>query len=140
MVPNGSTVAYFTGTNGNFNLLGKLTCNGADLGTTSAGNITCGSVTASNEIKANLVGKGFSTKEGSNARQGVATLSAGTVVVSNTVVTANSRIILTAQSLGTVTVPAALAISARTAGTSFTIKSSASNDTSVVAYEIFEPA
>ena len=47
---------------------------------------------------------------------------------------------LTAQSLGTITVPAALAISARTPSTSFTILSSNLADTSVVAWTIFEPA
>lgn len=83
---------------------------------------------------------GFSATEGSNAKQGIATLTAGTVVVSNTSVTANSRIFLTAQSLGTVTVPSALCVSARTAGTSFTILASDATDTSVIAYEIFEPA
>lgn len=82
---------------------------------------------------------GIFVKEGTNARMGVATLVAGTVTVSNINVTANSRIFLTIQSLGTVTVPSAICISARVAGTSFTIKSSASNDTSVVAWYIIEP-
>ena len=85
------------------------------------------------------VGSGLAVKEGSNAKQGVATLSSGTVVVGNTSVTATSRIMLTVQSLGTITVPSALAVSARTAGTSFTILASALTDTSVIAYEIFEP-
>ena len=84
------------------------------------------------------VGSGLCVAEGSNAKQGVATLSGGTVTVSNTSVTANSRIFLTIQSpggtLGTVYV------SARSAGTSFTISSSSVIDTSVVAYQIFEPA
>ena len=78
--------------------------------------------------------------EGANAKQGTATLVAGTVVVNNTSVTANSRIQLTAQNLGTVTSPSALCVSARTAGTSFTILASQNTDTSTVAYEIFEPA
>lgn len=85
-------------------------------------------------------GKGVSIKEGSNAKMGTATLSAGTVVVSTTAVTATSRIQLTAQSLGTVTVPTALAVTARSAGTSFTILSSNLVDTSVVAWIIFEPS
>jgi hypothetical protein len=78
--------------------------------------------------------------EGANAKQGTATLVAGTVTVANTSVTANSRIYLTAQSLGTVTAPQALAVTARTAATSFTIRSAGATDTSVIAYEIFEPA
>lgn len=78
--------------------------------------------------------------EGDNAKQGVATLVDGTVTVSNTSVTDTSRILLTAQSLGTVTAAQALAITDRTASTSFTISSADVTDTSVVAWEIFEPA
>jgi hypothetical protein len=85
------------------------------------------------------LGAGYEVTEGANAKQGVATLVAGTLVVSNTSVTVNSRIFLTAQTLGTVSTPQALAVTARTAGTSFTIKSASASDTSVVAYEIFEP-
>lgn len=85
-------------------------------------------------------GKGLRVKEGSNATMGTATLSGGTATVNTTVVTANSRILLTAQSLGTIIVPAALAVSARSAGTSFTILSSDATDTSVVAWLIMEPA
>lgn len=79
-------------------------------------------------------------KEGSNAKQGVATLASGTVTVANTSVTANSRIILTPQTLGTITRPQALGVTARTAGTSFTVMSADATDTSTFAYEIFEPA
>jgi hypothetical protein len=84
--------------------------------------------------------RGLEVKEGSNAKQGTSTLVAGTVTVSNTSVTTSSRIFLCAQSLGTVTVPKALGVTARTAGTSFTITSADATDTSVVAWEIFEPA
>lgn len=84
------------------------------------------------------VGKGLAVKEGSNAKQGTATLVAGSVVVGNTSVTANSRILLTSQADGGT--PGFLRVSTRTAGTSFTITSSSGTDTSVVAYQIFEPA
>jgi len=79
-------------------------------------------------------------KEGANAAMGVAVLSSGTVVVSNTLVTANSRIFLTAQNLGTITVPVGLVVSARSAGSSFTILSGNLADTSTIAWEIKEPA
>lgn len=92
------------------------------------------------DIKITTAGKGLYIKEGTNATMGVATLVGGTVVVSTTEVTANSRIFLTAQSLGTVTVGQGLAVSARTAGTSFTILSQSALDTSVVAWMIIEPA
>ena len=97
-------------------------------------------IDSTGQVICNTVGKGLSIKEGSNAKQGVATLVAGVVTVANTSVTANSRIFLTAQSLGTILLPAALAVTARTAGTSFTITSSDVTDTSVIAYEIFEPS
>lgn len=67
---------------------------------------------------------------------GVATLVAGTVVVPCPGVLAASRIWLTAQQLGTVTVPSALGISARTDGVSFTIAASQPTDTSTVAWRI----
>ena len=82
-------------------------------------------------------GAGLQVKEGSNAKQGTATLTAGSVVVANTSVTATSRIFLTSQADGGT--PGFLRVSARTAGTSFTITSSSGTDTSTVAYEIFEP-
>jgi hypothetical protein len=84
-----------------------------------------------------LVGAGFSTKEGANAKQGTAILVAGTVTVANTSVTASSRIFLTSQVDGGT--PGFLRVSTRVAATSFTITSSNVADTSTVAYEIFEP-
>ncbi|MGH3437145.1 MAG: hypothetical protein ACRDRN_11840 [Sciscionella sp.] len=83
-------------------------------------------------------GQGLRVKEGGNAKQGVATLAAGTVTVANTAVTASSRIFLTIQSPGGT--PGAVYVNAVTAGTSFVIKSTSVADTSVVGYEIFEPA
>jgi hypothetical protein len=79
---------------------------------------------------------GVRVKEGPNAKQGTATLSSGAVVVSNTSVTATSRIFLTAQDNSTT---GALRVSARTAGTSFTITSSSGTDSGAVAFQIFEP-
>lgn len=83
------------------------------------------------------VGKGLAVAEGANAKQGTAVLVAGTVTVANTAVTANSRILLTTQTPGGTA--GFLVVSARVAGTSFTILSSNAADTSTVAYEIFEP-
>jgi hypothetical protein len=82
-------------------------------------------------------GKGLRVHEGANAKQGIAQLTSGAVVVPNTAVSLNSRILLTGQDdrvLG------ALRVSARSAGVSFTIRSSVRTDSGVVAYEIFEPA
>lgn len=99
-----------------------------------------GILTAAVGLNVSTAGSGLRVKEGSNAKQGVSTLIAGTIVVANTSVTANSRIFLTVQSLGTVAVATPIAVTARTPGTSFTITSAGVTDTSVVAWEIFEPA
>lgn len=104
--------------------------------TSTAGNVTA----TGGNVVATTLGNGFRTREGANAKQGLVTLASGTLVVANTSVTANSRIFLTAQTLGTVTAPSALTVSARTPATSFTILASQLTDTSTVAYEIFEPA
>lgn len=78
--------------------------------------------------------------EGANAPQGVVTLAAGQAIVTNTLVTANSRIQLTIQQDGLTGTPGAVRVSSRVPGISFTIKSTSSNDTSIVAYQISEPA
>jgi hypothetical protein len=83
-------------------------------------------------------GGGLAIQEGDNARMGSATLAAGTVTVPNTSVTADSRIFLTCQAPGGT--PGFLRVSARSAGTSFTITSSSGTDTSTVAWLIVEPA
>jgi hypothetical protein len=93
------------------------------------------------------VGTGILIKEGTNATMGQATLVAGTVTVSTTKVTANSRIMLTAQN-NSGTEYGIVKVSARTATTSFTITSYRGNntttvaagDTSNVAWQIIEPA
>lgn len=77
------------------------------------------------------------TAAGSSTRSGTATLVGGTVVVSDTATTAASIILLTCQTPGGT--PGFLRVSARTAGTSFTILSSSGTDTSVVGYLIIEP-
>jgi hypothetical protein len=91
-------------------------------------------ITASLNITS--LGKGLLVAEGSNCKQGTATLAAGTVTVANTSITATSRIFLTTQApAGT---PGALYISATVAGTSFTVTSTSGADASTFAYEIFE--
>lgn len=90
------------------------------------------------DFRVSTVGKGLRVKEGSNAKQGVVTLTAGAATVANTAVTANSRIMLTSQADGGT--PGFVRVSSRVAGTSFTITSSSGADASSVAYQIFEPA
>lgn len=90
-------------------------------------------------IKLGTAGNGLYIKEGSNATMGIATLSGGTVTVSTTKVTASSRIFLCIDG-GTITNVGATYISARTAGTSFTISSTNILDASNVSWVLIEPA
>lgn len=78
------------------------------------------------------------TDVGNIKNAGLATLVAGTVTISSNLVTANSLIFLSIQSLGTVAAPKAIAVTARVASTSFTITSEDVTDTSVIAWEIKE--
>lgn len=70
---------------------------------------------------------------------GKVTLVGGTATVLTARVSDASRIFLTAQSLGTVAAPKALAVTARVAGASFTITSADATDTSVVAWHLVDP-
>lgn len=91
-------------------------------------------------LRISLAGKGLRIKEGSNAKMGVSTLVAGTVTVSNTSITANSRILLTKQDSGTPVALGAIRVSARSAGVSFDITSDNVVDTSDILWVIIEPA
>lgn len=97
-----------------------------------------GNINSGGNIAVTVAGGGFLIKEGTNAKMGAATLVAGTVTVNTTAVTANSRIYLTSQADGGTV--GFQRISARSAGTSFTITSSNVLDTSTVAWMIVEPA
>jgi len=104
---------------------------------TSTGS-TLGMIDIAGNLIAKAVGAGLKVATGSNATMGTATLVAGTVVVSTTKVTANSVIQLTGQnSSGT---HGELTVSARTAGTSFTITSLSTLDTRSIGWIIIEPA
>lgn len=84
----------------------------------------------------NGLGGGLQVKEGANARSGVATLVAGTVTVSNTSISAATRIQLSAQETGVLA--GILRVGARVNGTSFTITSSVVTDTASVAWFLVE--
>ncbi|MFD9276913.1 glycosyl hydrolase family 28-related protein [Streptomyces mirabilis] len=88
-------------------------------------------------LVAGTAGGGVAIKEGANARMGTATLVTGTVTVSNTSVTATTRIIVTRQGSGGTLGHLS---TTRTAGTSFTIASSSATETSTVAWLLVEPA
>lgn len=90
------------------------------------------------DLEISTLGRGLYIKEGANATMGTATLSSGSVVVSTTKVTASSRIYITVNG-GTLTNVGSTYVSARTAGTSFTISSTNVLDSSSVAWIIIEP-
>lgn len=71
--------------------------------------------------------------------QGKATLATGVKVVNDAKVTTTCIILLTTQVLGTVAAPKAIAVTARSAGVSFTITSADNTDTSIIGYQIIEP-
>jgi hypothetical protein len=97
-----------------------------------------GNLATVNDLRLTTVGKGIYIKEGTNATMGTEALVGGTKTISTTKVTANSRIFLTSQVDGGT--PGFLRVSARNAGTDFTITSSSGTDTSTVAWVILEPS
>lgn len=88
------------------------------------------------DLKIATAGNGLDVKGGANCKVGTSVLVAGMVTVSNTSVTASSRIFVTSQTDGGT--PGFLRITAKTASTSFVITSSNAADTSTVAWFIVE--
>ena len=89
-------------------------------------------------LQCDVAGGGLRIKEGANARSGKLTLTGATpVVVSNTSVTANTRIFLTTNVVGGT--PGFMWVSAVSAGVSFSVTGTA-GDTSTVAWLLIEPA
>lgn len=81
------------------------------------------------------LGKGLQVKTGTNSKLGQATLSAGTITIANTSITANSRIFLSRSTVGgTLGQLSYTKINA----TSFTINSSSVLETSVIDWHIIE--
>lgn len=152
-LPTTGTAAWLTGTT--LKAVGTVTnatpipvTNTATLyvdGASSAGTnnyalyVASGISSFNGDVKLSTVGNGLYVKEGTNATMGTGTLVGGTLVVSNTKVTASSRIFLTSEG-GTITNLGTLYISARSAGTSFTVSSSNVLDAQTFVYLIVEPA
>ncbi len=106
-----------------------LSCN-------NSGDLTFDATNGGNLIIARA-GKGIQIKEGSNARMGITTLVAGVATVSNTSVTANTRVIWARQvTAGT---PGNIGITL-SAGANFAFTNSSATETSTVAWVLVEPA
>lgn len=95
-------------------------------------------IRAQTNLAISTAGNGLQIKEGSNARMGTAVLVAGTVTVSNTSITSNTRIWVGMKTPGG-TVGASF-VSTVTIGTSFVITSTSNLDTSTVAWLLVEAA
>lgn len=94
-------------------------------------------VESTGQVALQTVGAGLSIAEGSNAKMGLSTLVGGTVTVSTTAVTTNSRIFMNQRTAG-----GTLGVLSYTIvnGTSFTITSTSAIDTSTVNWMIVEPS
>lgn len=126
-----------------FDLVVKNMTNGA-AATEKVRVASTGTVTVANgDLVLNTAGNGINIKEGANARMGITdvfpTGNPNTVTVSTTEVTANSRIFLTAQT-NPAGNPVELYISARNAGTDFSITAHSNSFDGAVAWLIMEPA
>jgi hypothetical protein len=113
--------------------------NGFGTGTPTAMLHVVGATKLEGSVTLPVAGNGLLIKEGANATMGTATLSGGTITVNTTKATATSRIFLTVNG-GTLTNVGSPYVSARSAGTSFTISSTNASDVSDVAWIIIEPA
>ncbi|MFI1607860.1 glycosyl hydrolase family 28-related protein [Streptomyces griseofuscus] len=127
---------------------GATTCVRADTGTIATvlgltavkANVLSGTVNRIDPGDGSLVAAGRTVvpSGGTAARMGTAVMAAGTVTVNTTAVGASSVVQLTIQTPGgTVGSPY---VNARTAGTSFTIKSTSASDTSTVGWRILDPS
>jgi len=94
-----------------------------------------GNFTAAGNLVCSTAGRGLTLQSGANALAGNATLVAGSVLVSNTAVGANSVITLTRKTPGGTVGDLSYSI---VNGSSFTITSASATDTSVVSYFILQ--
>jgi hypothetical protein len=108
--------------------------------TSVVGQVTASGLDVTSSVYLSATGTGLSLNEaGSGPKQGTATLVAGTKGITNSGITASSRIFLTTQSGTPAGSIGALYIAGKSAGNSFTVASTAAADASTFAFEIFEP-
>lgn len=142
-----TAAAMLVGSGASLNFTGTGTINASTLGgatfaapgaiggtTPASGAFT--SVNATGNISTTVAGSGLVIKSGSNARIGTATLSGGTVTVSNTSVTANTRVFLQDTS-GSTTNVGSLTVTT-SPGSGFTVTSTLALDTSTFNWHLVE--
>lgn len=111
--------------------------------TSTANALTGDQTVSSGDLVAATAGRGLRVKEGANARMGTATLTAGSVTISNTSINANTRVQLTrAAAAG---IRGFLTVGIVTAGASFVVRAEDSAgslvaDTSSVNWLLIEPS
>lgn len=141
LIPGATSFAIRNNANGANNLLisnaGLVTARAGLVATAGGVTATAGAITATNgNFVASTIGTGLQVKRGANAKGGTFTATADTpVVVSNTSVTTESVISISLKTVGGT--PAAVFMTAISAGASFTVNSAAGN-TSVYNYVITE--
>jgi hypothetical protein len=121
---------------------GQLDNSNIKSGAAIAGSKVTPTFTSSASITGNLTlataGNKLLIKEGVNASMGTALMAGGTALVSNTLVTTSSRIFLTRAVLGGTA--GALWSYAVTSGAAFRIGSTVTTESSIIAFQIVEPA
>jgi len=132
------TLGNITATAGNIvSTLGNITATQGNI-TATAGNIvsTLGNITATNgNISMGTAGNGLQIKEGANARMGQSVLAAGTIIVVNTSVTANTRSFISRELTGGTNGNLSVAMNP---GVGFTINSDNAADTSTINWLLIE--
>jgi hypothetical protein len=91
----------------------------------------------SSPLAVTTIGNGIQVKEGTNGKQGTGRLTAGSQTIANSSLTSTSRIFVSRTAAGGTLGHLSVAW---TVGTSFTVTSSSSTDTSSYCYEIIEAA
>lgn len=99
-----------------------------------------GTTETAGDVKLGVAGNKLYVKEGTNASLGTGTLVGGTATISTTAVTANTRVFISDAGGGVLANIGSLYVSARVAGTSFTVSSSNALDTSNFVWLLVEPA
>jgi len=93
----------------------------------------------SGQVEIKTLSRGLSVTEGANAKQGTCTMIAGACLVSNTAITATSRLFYNYQAPCSTSIGTIYEIG-RNASANFTLRNTNGANACTIAYEIFEPS